>query len=244
MRQLNSDELLDKFNSYSKDVEYCSFENIDNKIIQLFNFLYQQDISKRILERINEDFILLYDKIFRNEMIKNHRYYKEMKNHLSDRELQGAFGFYTIKGKFESEKKHSNKFVDLAYEWYDAGGNDELQNELNTHFWIPFAELFEWYLYESDAKNDNDYFSIKSQENLLEKLNKIEIMIGKLGPGQEVVFNEISDLKKLTKRLNQKNWKEIIKGKFGDLVVDKIITIEVAQNAFHLLTGNKFKLLG
>lgn len=244
MRQLNSEELLDKFSLYSSDISYSSFDNLDTKITHLFNFLNQQEISKRILERISEDFIELKSKICVEANLKNHRFYDEIIKELKDRELQGAFAYFTIQEKFEIENKYSNHYTDLVYKWYDVGGNfRERKDEFITNFWEPFKEIFEWYIYESETKSENDYFSNDAQESLLDKLSEIQEMVSKLGFGQEVVFNEINDLRKLTKKLNKKNWNEIIKGKFIDLGLSGIISLETAKKVIEFLTGNEIKLL-
>ena len=244
MRQLNSNELSDKFNSYSRDILNTNFENIDKKITHLFAFINQQDIGKRILERIGEDFIELKSKIDIVIDLKNNRYHDNIIGELKDRELQGAFAYFTIEEKFNIEKKYSNHYIDLAYKWFDAGGNySERKNDFITNFWEPFIEIFEWYMYESETKNDDDYFSKEVQQNLSEKLLEIKEIVSKLGFGQEVVFNEINDLRKLTKKLNKKNWNEVIKGKFIDLGLSGVISIETAKIVIEFLTGNKIKLL-
>ncbi|RKN81031.1 hypothetical protein [Ulvibacterium marinum] len=95
MRRLNTDELLDKFRDYALDIEYCDFKDSSTKIDQFFNFLWNQAISKRILERFYEDFeelrSLLKDcKILRPE----YRRMESIKQALVNREYQGAFGFF------------------------------------------------------------------------------------------------------------------------------------------------------
>lgn len=244
MRQLNSEELLNKFDSYSRDITYSSFENLDAKLNQIFNFLHQQEIANRILERINEDFLELKSKIYITENLRNYKYYKEITNELNDRELQGAFAFFTIVEKFKVEKKYSNHYIELSNKWYKSSGNyRDWKDEFITNFWEPFTEIFEWYINESKTETENDFFSKEVQENLSEKLNEIQEIVSKLGFGQEIVFNEINDLRKLTKKLNKKNWNEIIKGKFIDLGLSGIISIETAKKVIEFLTGNEINLL-
>lgn len=244
MRQLNSEELLTKFNSYSSDINYSDFNNIDVKINQFFNFLNEQDISKRILERINEDFLVLKEKLSIEFIQKTPKFYQEIKLELKTRELQGAFAYFLIIEKFNSSKKRSNDYIDLAFEYYDVGGNfREVKDEFITFFWEPFHEIFDWYMYESETKTENDYFSKKKQEDLFEKLIEMETMLTKMGFGQEIIFDEINDLRKLTKKLNKKNWSEIIKGKLIDLGLSGVISVEAADKVMEMLTGSKVNLL-
>lgn len=244
MRQLNSEELLIKFNSYSSDITYSDFNNIDVKINQFFNFLNEQEISKRILERISEDFFSLKEKMSIEDIQRDYKFYKDIKLELKTRELQGAFAYFGILEKYNFDKKYSNHYIDLAYSFYDVGGNfREMKDEFITYFWEPFYEIFDWYMYESETKNENDYFSQKRREDLFEKLNEMETMLTKMGFGQEIIFNEINDLRKLTKKLNKKNWSEIIKGKFVDLSLSGIISVEAAKKVIEILTGSELNLL-
>lgn len=241
MRQLNSEELLTKINSYSSDINYSDFDKIDIKINQFFNFLNEQEISKRILERINEDFLSLKDKM---SITKSHKFYQEIKLELKTRELQGSFAYFSIIEKYNFDKKYSNHYIELAYDFYDVGGNfREMKDAFITHFWEPFHEILVWYIYESETKTENDYFSKKTQEDLFEKLTEIETMLTKMGFGQEIIFDEINDLRKLTKKLNKKNWSEIIKGKFIDLGLSGIISVESAKKVIEVLTGSEVNLL-
>ena len=56
MRNLNLDEITEKISKYSSDIIYSDKEHLQIKITQFFNFLFEQPISKRTLERISEDF--------------------------------------------------------------------------------------------------------------------------------------------------------------------------------------------
>lgn len=57
MRTLNLVELERKISTDSSDINFPSQECMKDKVTQFFNFLHDQSISKRILERINEDFV-------------------------------------------------------------------------------------------------------------------------------------------------------------------------------------------
>lgn len=107
----------------------------------------------------------------------------------------------------------------------------------------PFKELYDWYLRESQTEKDSDYFSVESQDKMSAKLDKLEEMLIKQGYGQEIIFNEIEELKKLTKKLNKKNWGEVIKGKFIGLALGEILTKESAVKAIEFLTGTDLNLL-
>lgn len=244
MRNLDLDEITDKISDYSSDIRYADRNHLEIKITQFFNFLFEQPISKRTLERISEDFKDLNKR--RIEVKKSHNRNKvnrEFINSLSTREIQGAFAYFEIKDKFEVEKQFSNFYIELANEWYKSGGNyDEWQENFNSYFFDPFIELIEWYFRESKIKQEIDYFSreeIKQIENNFENLKN---QITKLEFGQEIIFNETDEIKDLINGLNKKNWTEIIKGKFGNMILGKIISLETAELLVNTITGENLSL--
>lgn len=242
MRQLDTDELLSKFRDYTSNINYSHFKHLNIKTDQLFNFLNQQGISKRIFERLEIEFADISEKY---EIEKEHDYQeKELMKLLFTREDQGAFAYFALKDKFLENPKYSEHYLNLAREWYQTKGNYfEWKTDFNTYFIEPFTEIVEWYLSESKTESENDYFSFEKQDEIKDQLSRIEEMLTKNGFGQEIIFNEIHDVKILTKKLNQKNWKEVIKAKFTDLVLDKAITLDVANSVVKTLTGDKIQLL-
>lgn len=244
MRQLNTDEIFDKFRTDAYDVKYCDFNDLTFKLDQFFNFLLEQEISNRVLQRIEEDFQALKSSMTVERNARTARFSSDIVSSLKTRELQGAFGFFIINKKFLVERKTSNHYIDNIREWYRVGTSfSEWQQKFNTYFFEPFTELFEWYLSESETKISSDYFSVDIQNKIFEKLEELKIQLDKLGFGQEIVFDEVNDVKKLTKKLNKKNWTEIVKGKFIDLALGGIISIETAQKVIVFLTGDEIKLL-
>ena len=72
--------------------------------------------------------------------------------------------------------------------------------------------------------------------------NIIEHLI-KLGYGQEIIFNEINELRELQHKLSKKSWSQLLKGKLLDLALDKLMSTETATSVYEYLTNNSFKLL-
>ncbi len=244
MTQLNTNELLLKFEEYTSDIRYSNFQDMDVKINQLFNFLYEQDISKRIFERISEDYKILKENFTIERHKRNSKHFESTKKLIQFREEQGALGFFIINEKFHIENKNSNHYIESTREWLIRGVNyNDYKDNFNTHFFIPFIELFKWYLEESISVKDNDYLSFETQSEISGKLDILEAQLKKLGFGQEIIFNELDDLKKLTKKLNKKNWNEIVMRKFFDLALDKVITVDIAQEIIKQLTDKGISLL-
>ncbi|MHB0756953.1 hypothetical protein [Polaribacter sp. M15] len=83
----------------------------------------------------------------------------------------------------------------------------------------------------------------KSQESLDKKIEKITQMLIKLGYGQEIIFNEMEEIRNLHSKLNKKNWSELVKGKLIDLGLSQVINKETISKIFETLIDQKFKLL-
>lgn len=76
----------------------------------------------------------------------------------------------------------------------------------------------------------------KKIDNIIEHLNK-------LGYGQEIIFNEIEELRELQHKLSRKSWTQLLKGKLIDLALDKLISIETVTSVYEYLTSNHLRLL-
>ncbi len=89
--------------------------------------------------------------------------------------------------------------------------------------------------------------SIKSKKKGEESVNtKIDVLLKKLeelGYGQEIIFNEIDELRDLSKKLSKKSWSQLIKGKVVDLAISNLIDKNIATFIYESLVNDKFKLL-
>ncbi len=244
MRNLNLDEITDKISDYSSDIRYSDREHLEIKIPQFLQFLNEQPISKRTVERIQEDFSELKKMLSEDRMTMNWRINKkEILNTLTAREFQGAFGYFEILNKNNSENKYSNHFIELANDWYEPRGDYYKYHEyFNTYFFEPFIELLEWYFRESKIEKEKDYFSREEILKYESNFETFEIQLQKLGFGQQIIFDETEEIKELILGLNKKNWTEVIKGKFENLIIDGIISLEMAEMLIKIITGEDLKL--
>jgi DNA-binding ferritin-like protein len=83
----------------------------------------------------------------------------------------------------------------------------------------------------------------KQKSELDKKIDTIIEHLIKLGYGQEVIFNEIGELRELQHKLSKKSWAQLLKGKLVDLALDKLLSVEAAKSVYEYLTSNNFKLL-
>ena len=80
-------------------------------------------------------------------------------------------------------------------------------------------------------------------ENLDKKLDEVLLRLQKLGFGQEIIFNEIEELRELQTKLSKKSWGQLLKGKLFDLAIEKIIDTDTVKLIYEYLTNSDFKLI-
>lgn len=99
------------------------------------------------------------------------------------------------------------------------------------------------HLENNPRSNVTDYSKInKSQEELNAKIDEIIDALKRQGAGQEILFEELEELKGLYKTLNKKNWGQVLKGKLIDLGLSQLISKEVMQEIFKELTSQVLSL--
>ena len=245
MRNLNLEELEEKISEYSSDIRYSDKKHLTIKFDQFFKFLLEQPISHRILERIGEDFDEVSTEIVKVLNQRNPKSIREFKEQiLLTRELQGAFAYSELESKYFFEgSKYPNHYLDLSFEWYKPGGSyDDWQEYFYTYFLEPFIELIEWYISESKVRNEIDYFSKEEILRIENNFEELKYQTLKLQKGQEIIFNEADEIKQLLNGLNKKNWTELVKAKFNEMWLGKLISLETAELLIKTITGENIKL--
>ena len=88
-----------------------------------------------------------------------------------------------------------------------------------------------------------DYNTISSDYiEITKKVDEIITHLTKLGFGQEIIFEEIEELKDLYTKLNKKNWGQVLKGKLIDLSLSKLVENETIAYIYEKLTDSNLKL--
>ncbi len=83
--------------------------------------------------------------------------------------------------------------------------------------------------YEQESK-----FTDSEESELIQRLAKIEEMLVKNGHGQEIIFDEIEDLKK-NFDIGKKNWFQLLKGKLIEMGTEKILEKTVIEESWNIL---------
>lgn len=89
---------------------------------------------------------------------------------------------------------------------------------------------------KSTAKKSKD-------ENLNAKIDEVLANLHKLGFGQEIIFEEIEEMREQIGKLSKKSWGQLLKGKLMDLAVSQVINKETAGDIFKFLTDSSLALL-
>jgi len=99
-------------------------------------------------------------------------------------------------------------------------------------------------LYVEDQRktHQEDYSNInKSQEEINERVDEIIKKLTELGYGQEIIFDEIEELKELYTTLSKKNWGQVVKGKIVDLALSKLVENDTLGYIYEKLTDHTLR---
>lgn len=108
----------------------------------------------------------------------------------------------------------------------------EYVEELKKKKWVDFEDKFlgritingEIYL-EKQYK----VFNKKESIAVSKKIDSIIKKLDELGLGQEILFNELEELKGLYLKLNKKNWSQILKGKLLEMSLGKVLDLDALE---------------
>jgi hypothetical protein len=82
----------------------------------------------------------------------------------------------------------------------------------------------------------------QSSEELDKKIEEIKNELRKLGLGQEIIFNELEELKEFYKKTDKKNWGQLLKGKLVDLGLSKLVDNDTISYIYKELTHEILRL--
>jgi len=80
------------------------------------------------------------------------------------------------------------------------------------------------------------------KEEMDNRIDEIIEQLTKLGCGQQIIFEEIEELKTLYTTLNKKNWGQVVKGKLLDLALAKLVENDTISYIYHKLTDHVLRL--
>ena len=98
------------------------------------------------------------------------------------------------------------------------------------------------YIENKKKQSKPNYESISDKENVDLKIDALIEKLEKLGYGQEIIFNELEELKELYIHLNKKNWGELVKGKIIDLGLQQVINEDIMKLIYNSITNDILRI--
>lgn len=88
-----------------------------------------------------------------------------------------------------------------------------------------------------------DYSAIDDSASAINaSIDEIKEQLTKLGYGQEIIFNELEELKELYTTMNKKTFGQVVKGKIVDLALAKLLENDTLEYIFEKLTHHHLRL--
>lgn len=99
------------------------------------------------------------------------------------------------------------------------------------------------YVEEMRKSYKENYEDISSDKELIGKIiDEILLELKKVGLGQEILFEELQEIKELHSKLNKRNWGQIVKGKLIDLALSKLVENDTISYIYEKLTSHHLRL--
>jgi len=111
------------------------------------------------------------------------------------------------------------------------------EKELNSGIFVIDQEIESINNYFTHEPEKEDQFSTQEESEVHNKLNDILDRLNKQGLGQEIIFNEIEELK-YHFNLGKKNWFQLFKGKLVDLSLEKVLDETVIKELYNYVAEN------
>lgn len=169
------------------------------------------------------------------EEFLKHAFNNSMNEYKNEFERAGSFiGIEDVLSR-RVDTNHPKYRLDKFKEKLDAKLNN-LNNLLSKLKYMPSeVESF-------STSQTQENFSEEEKVKVNEKIDEVLAKLHELQVGQEVIFNEIEELRNLL-ILDKKNWKQVLKGKLVDLGLGKIIDTDTLEWIYKKLTDENLNLL-
>lgn len=119
----------------------------------------------------------------------------------------------------------------------------ETERGLGVDLAARITSLGSMYIEKNATAHSESYDDISDDnEEINNRVDEIIEHLEKLGLGQEILFEELQELKELYGKLNKKNWGQIIKGKLLDLALAKLVENDTIGYIYRKLTGHDLRL--
>ncbi len=143
-----------------------------------------------------------------------------------------------IKSRNYNEPREFAKILeDNGYVKTIGGMGGDILASITSHGTMQIEE-------QAEPRKENYNDIPGSQDILNEKIDEIIEALNTHGLGQEILFNELQELRDHFSKMNKKNWGQLLKGKLIDLAIGKVVENDTLSFIYEKLTGHEFNLLG
>ena len=231
-KEFNIHEVLDVIDESVDDIIYSGRKHLHVKLMQFWSFLTSNPITKQTLGTLatdNQDFVNQVNKYFEGDkhpLEKNNILFELEKSIVNG----GVFGYCFI-GVMNTIRDKSQPEIDEIFSWANHRDYDDAFDSFETMVLNPFVRVLKWYLEDRETENSDEYFSITELEklnNAIDELkDKIDSNYDYLNLGQDIIYDELEEIKEIAKRQKKKY---VI-----NLLIGSIISYVTSSEKFHLL---------
>lgn len=243
MRSLTLDESIERVQSKASDVEYSDKKFFLIKLNLFWNFLESQPRLKNVLEKIEQKYSVIFADFpdISSNYTAAHKQAEKLFYQQTTEEELGAYGYCFIKA-IKDDNSWSIPYEVTLRVFHGGSNYEELKDRFVEVIFNPFIALIVEILEDSRTDNLKDYFSKKEIVETEVRIDNTIDELTRLLLGQEVIFEELQDLKSQLQVLNKKNWFQLLQGKLYDLALAEIAK-ETINFIFKQITGTEMKLL-
>lgn len=139
------------------------------------------------------------------------------------------------------ELKRSHEDIELGNQLESVGFVDLLpQKEMCVRLTLK-GKL---YVEEKRKEFIENYEDINfDKKQLDERIDEIIERLNNLGLGQEILFDELQELKDTYTKLSKKNWGQLLKGKLFDIGLSKLVENDTLKFIYEQLTNHELRIL-
>jgi hypothetical protein len=99
------------------------------------------------------------------------------------------------------------------------------------------------YIEEKRKRTQPNYQSISDDKETIDlKLDELFKKLEELGFGQQIIFDELEELRDLYSTLDKKNWGELLKGKIVDLGISQVINADMMKLIYEHITNDILRI--
>jgi hypothetical protein len=240
MRILSLDQIIDQINLRSTDLEHSDKRFYLSNLLLFWNFLSSQPRIISLFDRIErnnydvEQYINFLDDISKSNTLEKIFFEQNTS------EKRGIFCFFVIK-RVKDSNKWTEPYDTLRRILPTPLNYEESKIRFNELILMPFISLLNEMLEESRTDELSDYFSRSEKKENEERINEIIEKLEKLNLGNEILYEELQDLKTQLGILTKKNWIQLLKGKLIDAGLE-MATEAAIKLIWKGITGQDFLL--